>query len=84
MIYKLYNKLFDLYINKAETTGMNPLYLMIPATIHCNYAFMLPAGTPPNSMVLEAGKIEPSHLVFFFLNKKFIKTNQTKNYYFKI
>jgi len=52
---------------KAETTGMNPLYLMIPATIHCSYAFMLPVGTPPNAIVLEAGKIEPSHLVIIIL-----------------
>ena len=26
----------------AVATGTNPLYLMLPATISCSYAFMLP------------------------------------------
>jgi len=50
----------------AELKGsseVNPLYFMIPAAIHCSYAFMLPVGTPCNAMVAAAGKIPTSTMV---------------------
>lgn len=43
--------------------GGNPLYLMVPATINCCHAFMLPVGTPCNAMVISATKIETSYMV---------------------
>lgn len=42
---------------------MNPLYFMIPAAVHCSYAFMLPVGTPCNAMVATAGNIRTSTMV---------------------
>ncbi|XP_062964867.1 Na(+)/dicarboxylate cotransporter 3 isoform X2 [Cynocephalus volans] len=36
---------------------VNPLYLMIPGTIGCSYAFMLPVSTPPNSIAFASGHL---------------------------
>ena len=38
----------------AVTLELNPLYLMLPATITCCYAFMLPVSCPPNAIVYKA------------------------------
>jgi len=42
----------------AEEIKINPLYLMMPVTISCSYAFMFPIGTPSNTMVFTAGKMK--------------------------
>ncbi|CAH2302887.1 solute carrier family 13 member 3, partial [Pelobates cultripes] len=36
---------------------VNPLYLMIPGTVGCSYAFMLPVSTPPNSIAFSTGHL---------------------------
>ncbi|XP_077908161.1 Na(+)/dicarboxylate cotransporter 3 isoform X6 [Ictidomys tridecemlineatus] len=36
---------------------VNPLYLMIPGTVGCSYAFMLPVSTPPNSIAFASGHL---------------------------
>ncbi|KAF4072423.1 hypothetical protein AMELA_G00262970 [Ameiurus melas] len=36
---------------------VNPLYFMIPATVGCSYAFMLPVSTPPNSIAFASGHL---------------------------
>jgi len=47
----------------AEEIKINPLYLMMPVTISCSYAFMFPIGTPSNTMVFTAGKMKAGDMV---------------------
>ena len=42
---------------------MNPMKLMIPATLACTYAFMLPAATPPNAIVFSYGHLKVLDMV---------------------
>lgn len=43
--------------------GVNPLYLMIPTTVVCSYAFMLPVATPPNAVAFESGNMRTFDMV---------------------
>jgi len=47
----------------AEDSKINPLYLIIPVTITCAYAFMFPMGTPSNAMVFTAGQMESADMI---------------------
>lgn len=38
--------------------GVNPIILMLPATISASFAFMLPVATPPNAIVFSSGYID--------------------------
>ncbi|XP_055935975.1 Na(+)/citrate cotransporter-like isoform X2 [Argiope bruennichi] len=42
----------------ALSIGINPLYLMLPATVVSSYAFMLPVATIPNAIVFEEGNMK--------------------------
>jgi sodium-dependent dicarboxylate transporter 2/3/5 len=37
--------------------GVNPLFLLLPATLCASFGFMLPAGTPPNAMAFASGRM---------------------------
>ncbi|KAE9548646.1 hypothetical protein FO519_008137 [Halicephalobus sp. NKZ332] len=54
----------------AKAHGTNPLLYILPTTLSCSYAFMFPAGTPPNAIVFSAGLLKITELVRagFFLN----------------
>ena len=36
----------------------NPLVFMVPATMACSFAFMMPAATPPNAIVFSFNLIQ--------------------------
>lgn len=46
----------------AVAIDINPMILMIPATISASLAFMLPVATPPNAIVFGSGKIKISDM----------------------
>ena len=46
----------------AIAIKINPLFLMIPATISCSYAFMLPVATPPNAIIFGTNRIKISEM----------------------
>jgi sodium-dependent dicarboxylate transporter 2/3/5 len=41
----------------AVATEVNPLILMVPATISASCAFMMPVATPPNAIVFGSDRI---------------------------
>ena len=51
--------------------GVNPLYLMLPSTVRCSYAFMLPVATAPNAIVYTAAKMNPFEMVSSLFNHVF-------------
>ena len=47
----------------AHAIGVNPLLLMIPATISASCAFMLPVATPPNAIIFGSGRVKMGEMV---------------------
>lgn len=43
--------------------GVDPLLLMLPATIAASLGFMMPVGTPPNAIVFGSGHVPMKHMV---------------------
>ena len=57
------NILLPVMAEVARVTRINPLYLMIPATVTCSYAFMLPVAPPPNAIAHEASGMKTSQMI---------------------
>ena len=45
------------YLLQGTSLEVNPLFLMISASIACSFAFMLPVATPPNAIAFAYGHV---------------------------
>jgi len=46
----------------AVNIDVNPLFLMVPVTLSCSCAFMMPVATPPNAIVFGTGRLRIVHM----------------------
>ncbi len=46
----------------AKATGVDPLLLMVPATLAASCAFMLPVATAPNAIVIGTEAVDPADM----------------------
>ncbi|MGY5450253.1 SLC13 family permease [Agarivorans sp. MS3-6] len=46
----------------AESMGLNPMVLVVPAALAASCAFMMPVATPPNSIVFASGQLKIKHM----------------------
>ncbi|KAK2585405.1 hypothetical protein KPH14_010077 [Odynerus spinipes] len=49
------NIIIPIVAHMSAAMKVHPLYLMVPVTITCSYAFRLPVSTPPNAIISIAG-----------------------------
>ncbi|XP_076805133.1 solute carrier family 13 member 2-like isoform X2 [Clavelina lepadiformis] len=56
----------------ASHAGIHPLYIAVPATISCSFAFSLPVATPPNAIAFSYGSLRVRDLVTTGLVLNFI------------
>jgi len=64
------NILLPVLASMALAAEVNPLLIMIPATIACSCAFMMPAATGPNTVVLASERLTVMQMIKcgFWLN----------------
>ena len=56
----------------GEAIGVSPFAMMIACMLACNFAFMLPPGTPPNAIAYGSGEIELKDMLKCGLGLKLI------------
>jgi len=54
--------LLPMFAAVAEGCSIDPLLLIVPATIGASFAFMMPVATPPNALVFASGEITISQM----------------------
>ncbi len=55
--------ILPLLFTLANQLQINPIILVLPATIAASFGFMMPAGTPPNAMVYASGYVPQRDMI---------------------
>ena len=55
--------MLPLLFTLANQLNINPMILVLPATIAASYGFMMPVGTPPNAMVFSTGFVPQREMI---------------------
>ncbi|NOZ74658.1 MAG: SLC13 family permease [FCB group bacterium] len=55
--------LIPIVASLAVDIQLNPLFLLIPATLSCSFAFMLPVATPPNAIIFGTNRVDIQDMV---------------------
>lgn len=55
--------LLPVLVAASPVLGIEPMVLLIPATIAASFAFMLPVATPPNAVVFGSGHVKISEMI---------------------
>ncbi len=76
--------LLPILAGMSVSTQINPLLLMIPATLAASLAFMLPVATPPNAIVFGTNRLQIKEMVRtgFLLNLVGVLLVTLFTYYF--
>jgi len=53
---------------QALHSAINPVYVIMPASIAASFAFMLPVATPSNAVVFSLGYIKITDMVKYYYN----------------
>ena len=59
---------YILILVQAELLQLNPLYLVLPATVATSFALMLPVAAPPNAIVFAYGHMKIIDMVIKCFN----------------
>lgn len=57
------NTFLPILASMSVAVGINPLLLMVPATIAASFAFMLPVATPPNAIIFSSERIKINEMI---------------------
>jgi sodium-dependent dicarboxylate transporter 2/3/5 len=57
------NMLIPVYLVIAQSMNLDPVSVILPATLACNIGFMMPVGTPPNAMAYGTGMVKISMMM---------------------
>ena len=55
--------MLPLLFTLANQLQINPIVIVLPATMAASYGFMLPVGTPPNAMVFSSGFVPQRDMI---------------------
>jgi sodium-dependent dicarboxylate transporter 2/3/5 len=55
--------MMPILLSMASKMNMNPLYFMLPTTLSCSFAFLLPVATPPNTLAYATGHVSTRDMI---------------------